>query len=932
MNHRSFVGKMLTATLFLFFAFASKPGAAQSLIQKPITKTVNSVIGGYYEALPLDYATNTTKKYPLLVFLHGLGEIGNGSQASLPAVLRNGPPKLIANGTFPATFTSNGQTFSFIVISPQMNTQDRTGNSIQSLMDYLVQTYRVDESRIYLTGLSMGGGISWIYAGTKAWTSRLAALAPVCGNTSPYDAFVNNITSANLPVWALHNEGDPTVASQLTKDWISKLNSHVPALNPKARGTIFPVSGHDAWSKAYDPAYRENGLNVYEWLLAFSKNGATITPNLPPTVNAGTDKTLTLPASSVTLSASAADPDGSIAAYAWTKVAGPASYSFSSTAVASPTVSNLVEGTYTFRLTVTDNKGAKASDDINVVVNPSTAPIPVPAPGGKSVQVNVFGGANAYSNAQWNNWNVGAGTVTNVSSSAFKYTDGTLSVIKATLSQSTGMGDNGSMTAGMAPAEVLRYASYSTVGRTLILSGLTPGKKYDLEFYASRNNNSGNDTKFLIGNRNYSVNSYNNSTDKALFTAVAADAQGKIAVDIQRTKTYTYLNGFKITESGSTDPSINLPPTVNAGTDKTLTLPASSVTLSASAADPDGSIAAYAWTKVAGPASYGFSSTAVASPTVSNLVEGTYTFRLTVTDNKGAKASDDINVVVNPSTAPIPVPAPGGKSVQVNVFGGANAYSNAQWNNWNVGAGTVTNVSSSAFKYTDGTLSVIKATLSQSTGMGDNGSMTAGMAPAEVLRYASYSTVGRTLILSGLTPGKKYDLEFYASRNNNSGNDTKFLIGNRNYSVNSYNNSTDKALFTAVAADAQGKIAVDIQRTKTYTYLNGFKITESGNGTTTTLASAKTAETLSATEETSAFAVFPNPFTDRVVLQVNNTATGQMNVQVADLAGAIRKTFTLSKPTGSTQTYLSLGDLPTGVYILTVQIGDWTESKKISKQ
>lgn len=69
------------------------------------------------------------------------------------------------------------------------------------------------------------------------------------------------------------------------------------------------------------------------------------------------------------LTGSGIDPDGTIIAYAWSKLSGPASYSLSNATSASTSVSNLVQGTYVFQLNVTDNAGATASANTTIVVN-----------------------------------------------------------------------------------------------------------------------------------------------------------------------------------------------------------------------------------------------------------------------------------------------------------------------------------------------------------------------------------------------------------------------------------------------------------------------------------------------------------------------------------------------------------------------------------
>ena len=102
--------------------------------------------------------------------------------------------------------------------------------------------------------------------------------------------------------------------------------------------------------------------------LADMVSNTTSSSNIPPVANAGSDITLTLPVNSVSLSGKATDSDGTIASTTWTKVSGPTQFTLSSQTILNPTVSNLTAGVYTFRLTATDDKGATATDDVNVTV------------------------------------------------------------------------------------------------------------------------------------------------------------------------------------------------------------------------------------------------------------------------------------------------------------------------------------------------------------------------------------------------------------------------------------------------------------------------------------------------------------------------------------------------------------------------------------
>jgi predicted peptidase len=233
-------------------------------VQKGVTVTVNANIGGFMQALPARY-DSTTKRYPLLVFLHGIGELGNGA-SQLANVAGPGVPGLIRNKKFPASFKVKDKNYSFIVITPQFKAWP-SPNDVNAMISYAISKYRIDTTRIYVSGLSMGGGVTWDYAGT--YPKRLAAIVPICGAAGPTDTKVKNMVNAGLPVWAFHNEDDPTVSVNNSKNYVSKINALKPAV--PARLTLWPTGGHDAWTKATSIAYKENGMNMYEWMLQYSR-------------------------------------------------------------------------------------------------------------------------------------------------------------------------------------------------------------------------------------------------------------------------------------------------------------------------------------------------------------------------------------------------------------------------------------------------------------------------------------------------------------------------------------------------------------------------------------------------------------------------------------------------------------------------------------
>jgi len=375
MNYQRF-GLCLRFAAVMTLLFSISISNAQ--VQTPRYNTVTGACGGYFEYLPQGYNSNTWQSYPLIIFIHGIGEEGNGT-SDLGNILNcwTSLPRLIANGGFPNSFNVGGQTSSFIVLSPQFRWWP-SGSDVNDVIDYAIRNYRVDQSRIYVTGLSMGGGATWDFAGS--YPSKAAAIVPVCGAAGPDASKAQAIASARLGVWATHNQDDWSVSPSNTTGWVNILSQD----GADVQSTIFQASGHDAWSRTYDPGFTQNGLNIYQWMLMHQRSGGgsapAPAPNQTPTANAGGNQTITLPANSVTLSGSGSDPDGTINFYEWKQASGPSQANIGSAYGANTAIYNLVQGNYVFTLTVTDNRGATATSNVTVTVNAAQA-ISVPPVG-----------------------------------------------------------------------------------------------------------------------------------------------------------------------------------------------------------------------------------------------------------------------------------------------------------------------------------------------------------------------------------------------------------------------------------------------------------------------------------------------------------------------------------------------------------------------
>lgn len=198
----------------------------------------------YYLYFPEDYQADTEEKYSLLLFLHGGGESGD----SLITVKRNGPPKLIAQG----------KKFPFLILAPQNPNQNKWWNTraVKQLLDTIVANNAVDIDRIYLTGLSRGGGAAWEMA--VQYPDIFAAMAVVCGMTPlPYASWINR----EMPIWVFHGDQDKSIPVSESDLMVTKLKE----MGYDIRYTRYPGVGHNSWIQAYETE------ELYEWFMEQSK-------------------------------------------------------------------------------------------------------------------------------------------------------------------------------------------------------------------------------------------------------------------------------------------------------------------------------------------------------------------------------------------------------------------------------------------------------------------------------------------------------------------------------------------------------------------------------------------------------------------------------------------------------------------------------------
>jgi hypothetical protein len=601
-------------------------------------RTTNGSVIGYMEYLPTDYNSNSDK-YPLVVFLHGVDE--RGVTSTDPATLQT--TISLATKLGPPAHVKNGAQFPFILITPQLKNSYGSWPSsyVKEVIEYCKTYLRVDEKRIHVTGLSMGGHGTWTCA--EDLPSVFASAAPVCGaNNTPSKAC--GIASENVAIWAFHGDADPVVSYTRTTKMVDAINACSPAPTPLAKATIYAGIQHNAWYRAYFLDNNYHNPNYYQWVMLQKKNKKGT--NAIPTANAGSDISIASPTSTTIITGSASDTDGSISAYKWTQIKGPTTATLSGTTTNKLTVSGLVLGTYVFKLQVTDNGGLIDSDFVSVTVTGTGNILPIVNAGMDKVislptnSVTLTGSATdangTISSYSWTKVSGGSATLSGATTTTLSVTGLVAGDYIFRLSATDNSG-------GVNYDEVLvEVNSPPTVSAGPDLTVTLPTNSVAIQGTAS--------------DADGSIQTYSWAKTSGSSATLSGTTTSKLSATGLVTGTYIFRLTVKdnagasksddVTVTVSSSGAVNVVPVANAGADKTITLPTNSVSIAGSATDSDGTIATYSWSKVSG-GNATLSGATTSTLSASGMVAGAYVFRLSVTDNNGGNDTDDVTVTVN---------------------------------------------------------------------------------------------------------------------------------------------------------------------------------------------------------------------------------------------------------------------------------------------
>ena len=228
--------------------------------------SVDGAAMGYLEYLPPGYGDGDPR--PLLVFLHGRDEAGDGSEAELGLVDKNGVPALIASGHWPHDLP-------FTVLSPQYqvgpaNNGCGIGEDIAAFLDFAMDRYEVDPARVYLTGLSCGAIGSWDYFADHG-DEVVAAAVLISGHPERALEKAGCAPLTEVPVWAFHGALDNIVPTIRVEGPIAEIQACEGTGAIELELTVYPNADHDAWTRTYDLTA---GHDIYAWMLEHTNESA----------------------------------------------------------------------------------------------------------------------------------------------------------------------------------------------------------------------------------------------------------------------------------------------------------------------------------------------------------------------------------------------------------------------------------------------------------------------------------------------------------------------------------------------------------------------------------------------------------------------------------------------------------------------------------
>ena len=440
------------------------------------------------------------------------------------------------------------------------------------------------------SNLSVNGGVS-----TSQVTITVNPIPPPVANAGPKQTIT-------LPTSTVTLNGSGSTGTITSYSWTLVSGPNTPTITTPSTVTT-TVTGLIQGTYIFQLAL--NGT------ASIAKDTVIVNPAAPPVANAGSNQTITLPVSSVTLNGNGST--GTITSYAWTNISGPNTPVITTPANVSTTVTGLIQGSYVFQLSL--NAGASVSQ-VTVTVNAASTSTTIfttqtPAGPTENDALALELGVKFRTNM--------AGSITGI---RFYKTTGNSGTHTGELYSST----------GTRLAQAIFTGETATGWQQVLFSSpvaITAGTTYVAAYFSSS------------GNYTSTTNYFTTAVVNGPITALADGTDGSNGVYRYSTtavfpsSTYQKSN-YWVDAIFSSGP---VAPVANAGPNQTITLPTSTVTLNGSGST--GTITSYAWTLVSGPNVPVITTPTAVSTTVTGLIQGTYVFKLSL---NGAVSTSQVTI------------------------------------------------------------------------------------------------------------------------------------------------------------------------------------------------------------------------------------------------------------------------------------------------
>ncbi|MBS1565077.1 MAG: PKD domain-containing protein [Bacteroidetes bacterium] len=557
---------------------------------------------------PNNYDASGNTKYPILIFFHGGGEIG--------PVTDNEDQLYWGAQVFEQRINNNE--WNGFMLFPQETSigwDDSYFSRVNNILDTLQKYNNLDPDRSIAMGLSSGG------YGCIAFAQNYPARVATVISSSP--EAVNslndgNSTAVHIPVWLSNGGLDQGPNPYQANAYMVNLRN----LGGKCYQTYLADEGHaTVWSIQWALTNSANKIILDDWWNSAHK--------AQPLVFYGNDRFCT-GSVNAKLGISAG-----FFAYEWQYDGGGG---FSSIGGATSNEYQATQaGKYRVRFQRTSGSAWSAWTPNPVVISEKAC-------SADTLYAEHFEASNTFYYA-----------AASYKPNTFDCQNGVITSSTYNITQDASGKTGGQFLLHNTAANGCTYTATDQVWRSATQVNVTPNTNYEYVFYLA-NRSTSNNARIVPTINGQPLSTYVQATGSGnsswtRFRYVWNSGNNTIAdLALQNQVTATSGNDFAIDDISFGTPPPNASPVANAGADISIQLPVNNATLNGNASyDPDGSISAYAWTKISGPAQSTLTNGTSATAQLTNLVAGTYSFRLQVTDNGGFTAADTVNVVVSPT-------------------------------------------------------------------------------------------------------------------------------------------------------------------------------------------------------------------------------------------------------------------------------------------